>query len=72
MTPILGVGISDTQVLVADAITFEVADTSDMRAEYQGHWLGMIRPKLEWSTSEIATNTPSTMNDAFANGAVDS
>ena len=71
VTPWLGVGISDCQVLVEDAITFEVADTSDMRGEYQGHWLGVIRPKLEWSTSEIATITPSTMNDAFRSGAVD-
>ena len=71
VTPVLGVGISDTQVMVEDAITFEVADTSDMRGEYQGHWLGVIRPKLEWLTSEIATNTPSTVNDAFASGAVD-
>ena len=71
VTPMLGVGLSDTQVLVEDAITFEVADTSDMRGAYQGRWLGVIRPKLEWSTSQIATNTPSTVNDAFASGAVD-
>jgi hypothetical protein len=54
ITPILGVDVSDTQVLVRDAITFEVADTSDMRGEYQGHWLGVVRPKLPWATVQIS------------------
>ena len=53
VTPILGVGVSNTQVLVRDAVTFEVADTSAMRAEYQGGWLGVVRPKLPWSTKQL-------------------
>ncbi len=53
VTPILGLERSQTQVLVRDAIIFEVADTSDMRAEYQGRWLGVVRPKLPWSTERL-------------------
>ena len=33
-----------------DAISFNMLDTSSMRQEYQGKWIGVIRPKLHWST----------------------
>jgi lipopolysaccharide transport system ATP-binding protein len=55
VSPVLGIGVGNIQVLVRDAITFEVLDTSDMRAEYHGHWLGVVRPKLPWSTQSIPT-----------------
>jgi lipopolysaccharide transport system ATP-binding protein len=51
ITPILGLDVANTQILLRDALTFEVADTSDMRTEYQSGWLGVVRPKLPWSTS---------------------
>lgn len=53
ITPILGINVRDTQVLLPDALEFEVADTSDMRKEYQDHWLGVVRPKLPWSTQYV-------------------
>jgi len=60
VSPILGLGVSTTQVLIEDAITFEVADTSSMRAEYQGRWLGVVRPKLSWSTDQLETGDVAT------------
>lgn len=36
--------------IVEDVLTFSVTDTGDMRKEYSGEWIGLIRPKLEWNT----------------------
>lgn len=33
-----------------EAISFTVHETGEMRKEYQGHWLGAVRPKLAWKT----------------------
>ena len=55
VTPILGTGVSNTQILIEDLLTFESADISEMRGEYQGEWLGVVRPKLPWSTEQLKT-----------------
>jgi len=57
VSPLLGVGLSNTQVLVPDALQFEVADTSDMRKEFQGNWFGVVRPKLAWKTERLRHDT---------------
>jgi lipopolysaccharide transport system ATP-binding protein len=47
---ILGVGSYPGQILVRDVVQCEVIDTSAMRKEYQGGWLGVVRPKFSWKT----------------------
>ncbi len=56
VTAIVGRGISDTQVLREDVISFNVHDTGEMRGQYFGHWLGVVRPKLPWSTERFDAN----------------
>lgn len=31
-------------------ISFDVIDTGGMRKEFSGHWVGVVRPRLAWST----------------------
>ena len=50
VTAILGKGISDTQVLEDYVVSFDVHDTGEMRKEYYGGWLGVVRPHLAWHT----------------------
>jgi lipopolysaccharide transport system ATP-binding protein len=38
------------QARVEDALCFSVFDTGEMRKEYVGRWVGVIRPKFEWFT----------------------
>jgi hypothetical protein len=53
VTVILGLYPSTTQVIKDYVVSFEVHDTGDMRKEFYGGWLGVIRPKLAWSTELI-------------------
>jgi lipopolysaccharide transport system ATP-binding protein len=50
VTAILGLHPTNTQVLMDYVVSFEVHDTGEMRGEYYGGWLGVVRPKLAWST----------------------
>jgi len=54
VTPILGRQPSETILLVEDVISFKVHDTGEMRKEFYGGWLGVIRPKLAWETERIS------------------
>jgi lipopolysaccharide transport system ATP-binding protein len=36
--------------LEKDALWFDVVDTGEMRDDYYGNWLGVVRPKLSWGT----------------------
>ena len=36
-----------------DAISFTVQDTGAMRKEYSGGWGGVVRPRLNWVTSQV-------------------
>lgn len=36
-----------------DAISFRIYDTGEMRGEYYGDWIGVVRPRLAWCTSKI-------------------
>jgi lipopolysaccharide transport system ATP-binding protein len=38
---------------VSDALEFTVIESGEMRKEFTGKWLGIIRPKLEWNTIKI-------------------
>lgn len=50
ITPILGEIPNRTIVLEEDLLLFQVHDTGEMRKEYYGSWLGVVRPKLAWHT----------------------
>jgi len=54
VTPIVGRGVSDTQILLEWALSFKVHDTGEMRKEYYGKWIGVIRPKLAWRTERLS------------------
>ncbi|MFC1848229.1 ABC transporter ATP-binding protein [Chloroflexota bacterium] len=41
---------NEWQAHAESVISFLVHDTGNMRAEYSGHWVGVIRPRLTWST----------------------
>ena len=34
-------------------ISFSVEDSLDMRTEFKGKWIGVVRPKLSWRTKKI-------------------
>lgn len=34
-----------------EALSFTVVDTGEMRKEYGGDWIGLIRPKMTWETN---------------------
>jgi lipopolysaccharide transport system ATP-binding protein len=36
--------------IVEEALNFNVTDTGEMRKEFGGAWVGLIRPRLEWNT----------------------
>jgi lipopolysaccharide transport system ATP-binding protein len=38
------------QVWEKNLLTFIVHETGEMKKEYMGSWVGVVRPKLEWST----------------------
>lgn len=36
-----------------DVVSFSVHDTGEMRREYGGPWLGVVRPRLAWNTQPL-------------------
>ena len=51
------IGILDNnlqwQVWEKDIISFHVNDTGEMKKEYMGDWVGVVRPRLAWKTIYI-------------------
>jgi lipopolysaccharide transport system ATP-binding protein len=47
-------GARDNILLVRDVLTFMVQDTGVMREEYAGPWLGTVRPRLHWHTTQLS------------------
>lgn len=48
--------LQDVSVIRAYAneiISFQIIDSGEMKKEYLGEWLGIVRPKLEWHTSTL-------------------
>jgi lipopolysaccharide transport system ATP-binding protein len=37
-----------------EVLSFSITDTGEMRKEYGGDWIGLIRPKMMWSTNPMA------------------
>lgn len=50
--------VANIAAIASEAVAFDVIDTGAMRKEYQGGWLGVVRPKLNWQTDVIRTNEP--------------
>ena len=53
----ISVGITNErdvwQVDAKSVIFFNVVETGEMRKEYMGDWVGVVRPKLAWTTERI-------------------
>jgi lipopolysaccharide transport system ATP-binding protein len=45
---------STIELLTGDIIGFSAQDTGEMRKQYLGHWLGLVRPKLAWQTTQLS------------------
>lgn len=55
ITAIVGKGVSDTQILEQNVLSFKVHDTGEMRKEYMGSWKGpVVRPRLAWHTELLS------------------
>lgn len=44
--------ISGIAAMVREVVSFHIIDNSELKKEYSEGWLGVVRPKLEWHTSE--------------------
>lgn len=53
VTAIVGKVPNQTQILEEDVLSFDVQDTGEMRKEFSGGWLGVVRPRLAWDTECI-------------------
>ncbi|MGO8698108.1 MAG: ABC transporter ATP-binding protein [Limisphaerales bacterium] len=42
------------EAMALEALAFAAHDTGSMRDDYQGIWIGLIRPMLEWNTTRIS------------------
>ena len=40
--------------IVREVLSITVTETGDMRKEYTGTWVGLVRPKLHWITSKLS------------------
>jgi len=47
----------ETEVFVREALQFTAQDTGGMRKEYTGHWIGVVRPRLQWETAQMEVVT---------------
>jgi lipopolysaccharide transport system ATP-binding protein len=50
VTPILGQDVCTTHLLLEDLVSFTAHDTGVMSRDFQGQWIGVIRPRLAWDT----------------------
>jgi lipopolysaccharide transport system ATP-binding protein len=41
---------TNIRVRINEVVSFTVHETGEMRDEYIGEWIGVVRPKLEWRT----------------------
>ncbi|NML68052.1 ABC transporter ATP-binding protein [Hymenobacter sp. RP-2-7] len=44
--------VTQTSV-VENALSFVVTDTGEMRKEFGGDWIGLLRPKMSWMTAKL-------------------
>jgi lipopolysaccharide transport system ATP-binding protein len=53
---ILLTNVTNMEVFLEQAMTFDVYESGTMRGEYGGDWLGVVRPKLAWQTERLNAN----------------
>jgi len=41
-------------LLTPEIIGFSAQDTGEMRKQYLGGWIGLVRPKLAWRTTQLS------------------
>lgn len=46
--------VTQMEAWAGEAVTFTVHDTGEMRREFGGAWLGVVRPRLAWMTTPVA------------------
>jgi lipopolysaccharide transport system ATP-binding protein len=46
--------VSGNIIFVRDILSFTVQDTGVMRKEYTGPWIGAVRPRLDWRTTQLS------------------
>ena len=46
-----------------DILTFEMVDSPEMRGNWYGRWVGVVRPMLEWATERIDAPTSEMKRD---------
>ena len=51
---IVGKVAAGTQILEDQVLSFQVHDTREMRKEFYGGWVGVVRPKLDWKTDMVS------------------
>ncbi len=53
VTAIVLTHVTNVEIVVHDAVSFSVYETGGMRAEFTGHWIGVVRPRLAWRTEPL-------------------
>jgi lipopolysaccharide transport system ATP-binding protein len=54
--------VSRIEFVTEEIIGFVVHDSGEMRKEYTGHWLGVVRPRLAWHTAPLDPVPPSSVS----------
>lgn len=49
---------SDNIILRKNIIFFNVQEANEMRKDYQGKWIGAVRPILHWETTQLEEDIP--------------
>jgi lipopolysaccharide transport system ATP-binding protein len=70
VTAIIGKVPNKTQVLEDQVIMFRVHDTGEMRKEYLGGWVGVVRPRLHWQTEQIEPRAADVEPESTAAGSL--
>jgi lipopolysaccharide transport system ATP-binding protein len=50
----LGNERDELRFCLEDVLTFVVYETGEMTAEFSGRWVGAVRPRLAWTTEQVA------------------
>ncbi len=48
--------VNTIELITDDVVKFATHDTGEMRKEYSGQWIGVVRPKLEWQTQQLSNS----------------
>jgi len=46
--------VKSEMAIVTEALSLSIIETGEMRMEYTGDWIGLIRPKLNWISSKLS------------------